>query len=403
MELSLGILFRGFNVSKCILYLSLLLFVILVSLKLDNRVGFSYAFVFAPLWSCNLLVFAGAIIGACSFCAKPPSRNEIALRVDFAAMLLTAVEHVFLCAFVTFAFVKLELEPFLPFEHEIPWTIVFCPLFTLAIVSVGVAIWAMRHDKPFEFEFLYAINIVEMVFVAFKLDKQVDWSWAVVFIPLWVVLSLSAVGVVYALVLSIVLARSRHFLPSHRRQHVYSALLHTMLVVPALICLVLLTGKLDALHWTEKEPAADIPYTMVFLPLMLSLGLSAAMAIGVTGTSANGTASTNVWWFGLRQPFCPFILEACPPLRQYANVSYKVGVRKTRPDTETEVALTQEAAPVVIREVNECRQGSRVDKKKAAVSETTPPNEPGINVANALKAYRAEYGHFWKSSLTEPD
>ncbi|VDM83374.1 unnamed protein product [Strongylus vulgaris] len=94
-------------------------------------------------------------------------------------------------------------------------------------------------------------------------DKRlVDWSWAVVFIPLWIVLSLSAVGVLYALVLSIVLARSRHLVPSHRRQHVTSALFHACLVVPALICMVLLTGKLDALEWGDNDPAADMPFTV---------------------------------------------------------------------------------------------------------------------------------------------
>ena len=132
---------------------------------------------------------------------------------------------------------QLEYVPKHP-ELHLHWTVVFSPLFALSIVSLGIAVWALKHEKSlevgipqiflfeignFQFEFLYAINIIQFFFISFKLDEQVDWSWAVVFIPLWVVLSLSAVGVLYALILSIVLARSRHLMPSHRRLVVFSS------------------------------------------------------------------------------------------------------------------------------------------------------------------------------------
>ncbi|KAF1755710.1 hypothetical protein GCK72_012160 [Caenorhabditis remanei] len=173
VELSLGVFFRSFNASKVILCACLLIFLALFTLKLDGRVTFSYAFVFAPLWACNLIVFVGAIVGICSFCSKPPSRNEIMMRVDFMAMLITATEHLFLCAFVSLVFVKLEFDYLFEPGYPLPWTIVFCPLFSLSILSIGIAVWSLRHDKPFEFEFFYAINIVQLVFIAFKLDKQV--------------------------------------------------------------------------------------------------------------------------------------------------------------------------------------------------------------------------------------
>ncbi|EPB78148.1 DnaJ domain protein [Ancylostoma ceylanicum] len=244
-EVSLGFLFRGFNACKFVTYLSLLFFVLLLSLKLDNKIGVGYAIVFLPIWIYNFLIFAGAVIGVASFLSRPPSQNDITLRVDFTAMQLTTVEHSFLFLFALMTYCK------------------------------------------------------------------VDWSWAVVFIPLWVVLSLSAVGVLYALVLSIVLARSRHLVPSHRRQHVTSALFHACLVVPALICMVLLTGKLDALEWGDNDPAADMPFTAVFAPLLVSL-LCLVLMSCVHGGG-------NVWWFGLRQPFCTALLDACPCLKQYAN------------------------------------------------------------------------------------
>ncbi|KHJ91313.1 DnaJ domain protein [Oesophagostomum dentatum] len=266
-EVSLGFLFRGFNACKFVTYLSLLFFVLLLSLKLDNKIGVGYAIVFLPIWIYNFLIFAGAVVGVISFLTRPPSQNDVSLRVDFTAMQLTTVEHSFLFLFALMTYCKFEL--------------------------------------------FFAINIVQLFFLAFKLDDLVDWSWAVVFIPLWVVLSLSAVGVLYALVLSIVLARSRHLVPSHRRQHVTSALFHACLVVPALICMVLLTGKLDALEWGDNDPAADMPFTAVFAPLLVSLICLVLMSCVHGGG--------NVWWFGLRQPFCTALLDACPCLKQYAN------------------------------------------------------------------------------------
>ncbi|CAB55145.4 Transmembrane protein 185B [Caenorhabditis elegans] len=421
VELSLGVFFRSFNASKVILCACLLIFTALFTLKLDGKVSFSYAFVFAPLWACNLLVFVGAIVGICSFCSKPPSRNEIVMRVDFSAMLITATEHIFLCTFVSLVFIKLEFDYLFEPGYPLPWTIVFCPLFSLSILSIGIAIWSLRHDKPFEFEFFYAINIVQLVFIAFKLDKQVDWTWAVVFIPLWVVLSLAAVGVLYALVLSVVLIRSRHFIPAHRRQHVYSAILHTFFVIPALVCLVLLTGKLDSMNWPDKGSVSELSYTLAMAPLQVSFFFMAIMSAGFGGPSS--TPQTNIWWFGLRKPLCPFLLEKCPSLRTYANVSYRIG-GTNRADNEPENGEEREA---VIGEENEERDEADVgaivngnerrrnqrDKGRGSGGSQNS-QEGGQNpseqiasssaaIIRAMAQYRNEFGYQWKGDISQPD
>lgn len=59
---------------KFVLYLSLLVFLVLFSLRLDSRTQISYIFVFLPLWTCHLAVFIGAIVGILSFCIRPPNR-----------------------------------------------------------------------------------------------------------------------------------------------------------------------------------------------------------------------------------------------------------------------------------------------------------------------------------------
>uniref|UniRef100_A0A8R1HRG8 Uncharacterized protein n=1 Tax=Caenorhabditis japonica TaxID=281687 RepID=A0A8R1HRG8_CAEJA len=422
VEISLGVFFRSFNASKVILCACLLVFIALFTLKLDERVNFSYAFVFAPLWACNLIVFVGAIVGVCSFCSKPPARTEVMMRVDFNAMLITAMEHIFLCAFVTLVFIKLEFEHIFEPGYPLPWTIVFCPLFSLSILSIGIAVWSLRHDKPFEFEFFYAVNIVQLVFIAFKLDKQIDWTWAVVFIPLWVVLSLAAVGVLYALVLSVVLIRSRHFIPSHRRQHVYSAMLHTLFVIPALVCLVLLTGKLDSMTWTsDKNSATELSFTLVLAPLQVSFFFMGIMSAGFGGPSS--TPQTNIWWFGLRKPLCPFLLDKCPSLRTYANVSYRIG-RRSRVENETEPGEEQQAvienneehdeADGMVAEIR--RNARRAEEKKnrgsaasqnsghgsqSGQSDTNPSDQAAIS--RAIAQYKNEYGYHWVGDISQPD
>lgn len=38
-----------------------------------------------------------------------------------------------------------------------------------------------------------------------------------------------------------------------------------------------------------------------------------------------GARGGNPWWFAMRSPFCNFLLDTCPCLKQYANLSYKFG------------------------------------------------------------------------------
>jgi len=36
------------------------------------------------------------------------------------------------------------------------------------------------------------------------------------------------------------------------------------------------------------------------------------------------TECMRVGWFGLRKEFCPWMLDTCPVLQEYGNISYKV-------------------------------------------------------------------------------
>jgi len=144
----------------------------------------------------------------------------------------------------------------------------------------------------------------------------------VIFIPLWILICLSLIGVLYAIILAVLLIRSIDLLPERRRQHMWSAIGYTLLVVPLLVFLVLLTGKLDGEAMNDPD-AARLPFVIVCTPLFVSLACLALMACGAR--------SGNQWWFGMRSDFCIFLLDSCPCLQEYGNVSYKWGSRRNSP------------------------------------------------------------------------
>lgn len=74
------------------------------------------------------------------------------------------------------------------------WVIVFVPLILGSVASVGACVWSVKHDRSFELELFMAVNALQFVFLPLKLDNLVNWSWEVVFVPLWIVLCLSLVG-----------------------------------------------------------------------------------------------------------------------------------------------------------------------------------------------------------------
>lgn len=341
--LSVGIFFRGFNASRFILYFTLLIFTILLCLRFDSKISICYLSVFLPLFVCNFLVFIGCIFGVFSFLLKPPQISEVSLRTDFILMLFTTVEHLVLCVFEYLLMVKLEdvSRPIAERElQNILWTMVLSPLLVQSCLSILIAIWAIRREKSFEFEMFFSVNVVQFAFLAFKLDNIIDWTWSVVFIPLWILLSLSIVGVLYAMILALLLTRSRH-IPPHRRTSMYSAILQALLVVPTLISLLLLTGKLEAFDSASLHSIKEMTYTTVGLPVMCTLVCLLAMSLTHTGG--------NVWWFALRRPFCSFLLDSFPCLRQYANVSYKVGMIEEESNLPSTSRIIEDADSIPLR------------------------------------------------------
>jgi hypothetical protein len=48
---------------------------------------------------------------------------------------------------------------------------VFIPLVFVSILSVAICVWSVRHDRPFQLELFCAVNSLQFVFLALKLDR----------------------------------------------------------------------------------------------------------------------------------------------------------------------------------------------------------------------------------------
>ena len=79
--------------------------------------------------------------------------------------------------------------------------------------------WALKHDRAFELELFCAVNVLQFLFIALRLDNLLTWSWVVVFVPFWVLITLAVIGVLYALIFAAILMRyvclSLHLYHSH--------------------------------------------------------------------------------------------------------------------------------------------------------------------------------------------
>ena len=155
------------------------------------------------------------------------------------------------------------------------WILVFVPLVFVGVVSVAVCIWSVRHDRPFELELFCAVNILQFVFLALKLDRLIAWPWEICFVPLWIVLCISLVGVLYTIIFAGILLRMPEVNAEQRRTSTNSALGYSFLVIPLLVFLVLLTNKLDG--------SIRISFFSAFAPLFLTFFTLVITSFGSRG------------------------------------------------------------------------------------------------------------------------
>ncbi|XP_065058448.1 transmembrane protein 185-like [Rhopilema esculentum] len=292
-------LFQEFNPSKFLIYSSAFLFTILLGLRLDKIVDWSFLVIFAPLWIWKITVFAGAITGTLVWIKHPEYRREE--NSELHAMLICAFFHLLLFVF------ELLLCSNLSGFSLVPFRAVFSPLFVMSALSIAACIWGFRHDRSLELETFFSVNVLQFICLALKLDNVISWKWVIVFVPLWIVLTLLCVVVIYYVIWALLFLRSPEVTPRQRRGHVIYATLSCFMIFPLLSFIIALSRKLDSVN-TDS-------FAAVFIPLQLSL---ASLII-----SSFYQKGGNHWWFGIRKDFCEYLLDICPCLREYGNVSYK--------------------------------------------------------------------------------
>lgn len=317
--MNLQSLFRDFNPSKFIVHTCLLIFTALFALRLDDHLQWSYWCVFAPIWVWKSFVVLGATVGSYVWWRYPHFRLEGEAYIHYKSMLISLALHLILLMFELLVCDKLESGRHL-------WILVFIPLIFISIVSIAVCIWAVKHDRSFELELFCAVNVLQFIFLALRLDGFISWSWEVVFVPLWIVMCLSLVGVLYTIIFAGILLRTPEVTAQQRRASFQSALGYTFLVIPILIFQVLLANKLD-----EEIKMAFI---VVVSPLFVSFVTLILMSFSAKGG--------NKWWFGMRKDFCSFVLGACPLLQEYANIAYNTDRRRASAGVELQSADKQD-------------------------------------------------------------
>merc|ERR1719367_413424 len=150
--------------------------------------------------------------------------------------------------------------------------------------------------------------MLQFIFIALKLDRVIPWPWEITFVPLWIVLCISLVGVLYTIIFAGILLRMTDINAEQRRTSTNSALGYSFLVIPLLVFLVLLTNKLDG--------SIRISFFSAFAPLFLTF-----FTLIITSFGSRGG---NQYWFGLRKPPCQFLFGVCPCLQLFGNISYSL-------------------------------------------------------------------------------
>uniref|UniRef100_U5EWF6 Putative conserved plasma membrane protein n=1 Tax=Corethrella appendiculata TaxID=1370023 RepID=U5EWF6_9DIPT len=297
--MNLQSLFQDFNPSKFVVHSCLFTFTILFCLRLDDIIDCPYWIIFVPLFLWKFIATLGASVGAIIWCRCPHYRVEGDSYAHFKAMLISLSLHLILLMFELLACDRLTSGRHL-------WVLVFIPLIFGSIASVGACVWCVKHDRSFELELFCAVNALQFVFLPLKLDNFVSWSWEVVFVPLWIVLCLSLVGVLYSIIFCGILIRTPEVSAQQKKAAINSSIGNCATVLPILVFQVLLADKLDGdLDW---------PFIAVAGPLLLAL-----FTLILLSFSAKGG---NKWWFGIRKNFSQFLLNILPCLQEYGNISY---------------------------------------------------------------------------------
>ena len=73
------------------------------------------------------------------------SRNETDAAVQYKALIICTSLHILLLMFELLVCDKLQSG-----RAQVLWILVFIPLIFMSIISIGICVWAVKHDRTFQ-------------------------------------------------------------------------------------------------------------------------------------------------------------------------------------------------------------------------------------------------------------
>jgi len=320
VDVKLSKAFNDFNHTKFFILVCLLAFTILIALRLDNTITLSYWIIFIPLWIWKLTATLGFFSGAVCWQRLGSQRLTGEYLTQFKEINLTYISNVLLFAFEMLMCTNLERyatnrnEAFL-------WILCFVPLIVLSLTSLINCIWSLKNSKSFEMDLLLFLNLLLFIFTALKFDNIIQWSWEVVFIPLWINMFLFLIVLFYLFIVTILIS-SRYSNSANAEMTTsntsikLTSWLDTISLILAYFLLILfeifITVKLD--HLDNHQ------FHLSFVQISSPLFVAFLLFIFLTFNSRSG----NFWWFGIQRDFCQVILTVCPCLKIYGNIEFSL-------------------------------------------------------------------------------
>uniref|UniRef100_A0A183AG46 G_PROTEIN_RECEP_F1_2 domain-containing protein n=1 Tax=Echinostoma caproni TaxID=27848 RepID=A0A183AG46_9TREM len=241
------------NLSRIPLLLCISITSTLFCLHQDLNLTYSVWKLMTPMW----LWFAYDLICTLHECVVYINRGlcgSLKLRSDFSAKSILALCHLFLFCFCILMCIKTD-------GGSIMYCHAFIPLFLFCLVNLSL-FYPFRNVRQPQLDDFVAVNIVTFILISLRLDKKLLVSWAVAFIPLWIIITLLVALLLYGCLLAVDSLFSKTHDPNIsilRR----STLGYTITVLCFLIFMVLLTQTLDN--------QLVIPLSYVNLPLLSAL------------------------------------------------------------------------------------------------------------------------------------
>lgn len=332
-----------------------LMFVTLLTLRLDSFIFWPYWVVFFPLWILKSFMLIGFVFEIIALCRQP--RFYVERRLFIKQTFLDAFFCADLLFFEVLACSYLE-------RPQGSWMPVCVPLFILSILSFFICILASNNDIDCDFHLLVASNFLFFVFVALKLDGIVQWAWKVTFTPFFLAVCFYLVLELHEFFLSIALFVSSSTLRCHRVQSFSITTCYILALIPLGSFGLLLSFRLDGnLH---------LPYVLLATPLMTSILVFMGLCISL---------HPHLKWRKSMRSLTIHLNKCILPLQEYGNISYKLSSlhRRSQDSQERQPAL---GAPQY------AHRGS--SQNQSQLLSLRPPSPAAIASQRAQAAYAIE-------------